>query len=519
MKLFTILLSVVAAQPVEVSPYVRLEETCYVDQVFRPGSIEVLQQQIQSLDPENSMVSVKGRAMGTSHIWCPATSPTSWISRDFPYKIGKKHRVVIETDGLPRTTGLNDNLVTASCSHTVQSLLDYLTLHNKTLIAGPMWSGLSLCGAISVGAHGSSTQSLGGISEYVRGFSVVDAKGNIRRFPKAAAVNFGALGVMIDVTLEVQDRSSVQVSSQLFTNLSSMVAEAEANCAYGQFNYFPEHEKTLLFCIDDSNKTDNLTGNNFFFTPVDQTQKDEETDFYDWLNALPENDWNYYTKVVTKKFLEDANTPLLFGGTSWPVHGHKDKILHSNYCEQSTGCAYEWTPGTKSRRYYNLDVSIPRERMIPALEAWDDLRKTKYNGAAMASFAVSIHARFGASSGDLLLGPSSGKRVSIEAVSHFPTNPFEISRDFAMIKDLEKILKSQPGSYLHPGKNSLNSFRGSKQFNRVKILQFELMRKRADPHGMFMTEFFRNFIKQRISCTPYESGHYGFPDCELRGFC
>ena len=90
----------------------------------------------------------------------------------------------------------------------------YLHEAGYAIRAMPDYTGVSIAGSIATGAHHSSLNIPAGMADMVTALTIVDGRGEVRRFEgddvSQATVHLGMLGVVVEVTLRIEPQFKVQ---------------------------------------------------------------------------------------------------------------------------------------------------------------------------------------------------------------------------------------------------------------------------------------------------------------------
>lgn len=140
-----------------------------------------------------------------------------------------------------------------------QDLLAELAKQGFALAHTPYWSGLSICGLLGTGAHGSSLWQKGGAThEYVTSVrtvvpaSVKEGYAKVRTFteknPKelaACKVHLGLLGIFSHVTLEIEPlfKRGITFVTQNDDDLERMVKQLSKDSEFPDVAWFPSQRQ------------------------------------------------------------------------------------------------------------------------------------------------------------------------------------------------------------------------------------------------------------------------------------
>jgi hypothetical protein len=193
--------------------------------------------------------------------------------------VGKRHTmselicnngVSIVTDNLDRIYGIEtfegEETVRVGPGVTIEKLLKWLDKKDRALGYAVMgFGGLSVAGAVSTGAHGSSPRHISTIASLVKSMTLVKPNGEIEEFSsgksapdvwKALKPGLGLFGVIVDLRLKIRPQFNLEVTSKF---------EAEKNlfkmgpyhfikgCDFAQIHWFPAAKKFMTLCGKETN--------------------------------------------------------------------------------------------------------------------------------------------------------------------------------------------------------------------------------------------------------------------------
>lgn len=156
--------------------------------------------------------------------------------------------------------------VTAQAGIELQDLLDTIARSGLALAQAPYWSGLSLAGLLSTGAHGSSLFGRGGaVHEYVVGMRLVVPAQASRGYArvvtltekdedlKAARLSLGVLGVISTITLQLRPlfKRSVTLEVKDDADLDVKIKAFSREYEFGDVRWLPSQRK-VIYRLDKS---------------------------------------------------------------------------------------------------------------------------------------------------------------------------------------------------------------------------------------------------------------------------
>jgi len=156
--------------------------------------------------------------------------------------VGKRHTmselicnngVSVVTDNLDRIYGIEtyegEETVRVGPGVTIEKLLDWLATKDRALGYAVMgFGGLSVAGAVSTGAHGSSPNRTSTITTLVKSMTLVKPNGEIEEFSKgksdpdvwkALKPGLGLFGVIVDLRLKIRSQFKLEMTSWSYPRL------------------------------------------------------------------------------------------------------------------------------------------------------------------------------------------------------------------------------------------------------------------------------------------------------------
>ena len=199
----------------------------------------------------NSKVKIVGRLGSTTRIICTSGTTISTEYLDQVIKLDEKNKTVTVEPGI-----------------TIGQLAAYLDQYGLSLgyqLTG--YNGITVGGAVAVGAHGSSMKHSSVLSSSVTGVTLLNGVGKEVKYHgdnaamKAIRANLGALGFITSFTLKVQPAFNLAVNidypstTQLFDKQVG-VLQMVNHCDFGEMLWFPNQNKLIRVC---GNQTSNAT--------------------------------------------------------------------------------------------------------------------------------------------------------------------------------------------------------------------------------------------------------------------
>lgn len=180
--------------------------------------------------------------------------------------IGSGHSVTdtICTDGIPlklenfKKVQVNNDKKTATIETGIelQDAIEALHEQGYALQQMPSFGGITIGGALGLGAHGTSLKIKNTLSELLVSLTIIDGNGEIKKIndPKeldSFRVTFGLLGIIVDITVEVVPQFKLKIenypeSDQFLLKNSSQVIDMARRLDWFQFWWFPSTSSMVI---------------------------------------------------------------------------------------------------------------------------------------------------------------------------------------------------------------------------------------------------------------------------------
>ncbi|KAG6389434.1 hypothetical protein SASPL_150902 [Salvia splendens] len=276
-----------------------------------------------------------------------------------------------------------NSAVTADAGAGLRAVIDRAAEAGLSLAAAPYWEGVSVGGAISTGAHGSSWRGRGGaLHDHVVGIRMVVAAGEAEGFARvvdlkegdslfsAAKVSLGLLGVISKVTfsLEPAFKRSITFNFSSDDGIEEEFMDHANKYEFGDIQWYPSRHEAVYRYDDRVPMSTPGDGVNDFigfqsnFALVAKTVRASEK------AAEKSRDTNAKcilasSFVAYKKLIANGlkNNNLLF--TGYPVVGHQRRMQTSGSClyspesDKTTSCA--WDPRIKALSFFESTAIFP----------------------------------------------------------------------------------------------------------------------------------------------------------------
>uniref|UniRef100_A0A453JE21 L-gulonolactone oxidase n=3 Tax=Aegilops tauschii subsp. strangulata TaxID=200361 RepID=A0A453JE21_AEGTS len=424
---------------------------------------------------------------------------------------GGRDGTIISTARLNRTVSIDaaQGLMTVEGGMVLRDLIRDAAAAGLALPHSPYWYGVSIGGLLATGAQGSSLWGKGSaVHEYVvgmrivapapasQGFAVVRELGADHPDLDAAKVSLGVLGVVSQVTLQLQPmfKRSVTFLERDDSDLAAQVAVWGHLHEFGDMTWLPRQGKVIYRQddrVDVSSPGDGLNdylGFRSFPTlglivaRVAEEHVEESNDMARCLAAgvLPAS-----FPMQAYGFTNDGSS-----FTGYPVVGYQHRIQASGSCidakDNLLRSSCPWDPRVRSLFFYNTGFSVALSK-APALVA-DMQRLRDLNPRALCSLDAKM--------GVLIryVGASSAYLGKTEDSVNFD---FTYYRSYTqgrprahsdVIDELEQMALRKYGAVPQWGKNRNFAFDGAIA-KYAKSGEFLKVKERYDPDGVFSSEW------------------------------
>lgn len=441
--------------------------------------------------------------------------------------------LIISTQNLNRRIDVDQSTMRVSVDSGVQvrELVDTLARAGLALPHSPYWDAITLGGLLSTGSHGSSLFGKGAaVQEYVvamrlvvpappdQGYAqVLQLSPQDPLLLKAARVALGLLGVISQVTLEVepQFKRAVEKEIERDDNLEEVVGRVGRAYEFGDLTWLPSMHKVVL----------NKEGRVPLHTPGHQINAFVPflpTHFLvrSTLRLLEEvAERSVASKCAIAAFLSSA---LLRHGPSWkllkkergPLIGYNHQMQASGSCASSEdpNWACPWArPGSLGYFYHETSFTLPLENVTLFLQDIKKLREVaRPTSLCGIDYYAGILLRFIKRSTAYLGHQTDG--VSMD-ITYYRSHQAHMPRlDEDIYEEIEQMALFKYGGWPHWGKNRPLAFADlpSKYPNMDKFL---LAKDILDPEGLFSSEWSDSVLGIKGNVTSNDDY------CALEGLC
>ncbi|CAO2145060.1 unnamed protein product [Urochloa humidicola] len=450
---------------------------------------------------------------------------------------GGRDGTIISTERLNRTVSIDraKGLLTVESGMLLRDLIRVAGDAGLSLPHSPYYYGVTVGGMLATGAHGSSLWGKGGAAhEYVvglrivtpapasQGFAVVRELGADDPDLDAAKVSLGVLGVISQVTLEMQPRFKRAVS--LVTRDDSDIAEKIAVWGglheFGDVAWLPWQGKAIYREDDRVDVSTPGNGLNDFFAfralpAMDlvaaraQAEQQEEKGTDNTVECL------LPTANTSFEVLGDSFTNDGLSFTGFPVVGFQDRIQAFGSCLNSpedglqSACASDRR--IRGPFMYDTAISVAVSKAPAFIADLLRLRDHHYPGGSCGVDAtMGVLMRYIKASSAYL-----GKAEDSLDLDMFYYRSYDegTPRAYAGFYDeLEQMALRKYGGVPHWGKNRDFAFDGAIA-KYPKAAEFLKVKDRYDPDGIFSSEWSDKVLGIRGSPSVAR------PGCAIEGLC
>ncbi|KAM3309525.1 hypothetical protein ACQJBY_030657 [Aegilops geniculata] len=448
---------------------------------------------------------------------------------------GGRDGTIISTARLNRTVSVDaaTGLMTVEGGMVLRDLIRDAAAAGLALPHSPYWYGVSIGGLLATGAHGSSLWGKGSaVHEYVvgmrivtpapasQGFAVVRELGADHPDLDAAKVSLGVLGVVSQVTLQLQPmfKRSVTFLERDDSDLAAQVAVWGDRHEFGDMTWLPRQGK-VIYREDDrvhvSSPGDGLNdylGFRSFPTlglTIARVAEEHVEESNDMARCLAAGVLPASFPMQAYGFTNDGSS-----FTGYPVVGYQHRIQASGSCidakDNLLRSSCPWDPRVRSLFFYNTGFSVALSK-APALVA-DMQRLRDLNPRALCSLDAKM--------GVLIryVGASSAYLGKTEDSVNFD---FTYYRSYTqgrprahsdVIDELEQMAFRKYGAVPQWGKNRNFAFDGAIA-KYAKADEFLKVKERYDPDGVFSSEWSDHVLGIDGSPNIVQKG------CAIEGLC
>ncbi|CAL4990653.1 unnamed protein product [Urochloa decumbens] len=450
---------------------------------------------------------------------------------------GGHEGTIISTEKLNRTLSIDKGkgLLTVESGMLLRDLIMVAGDAGLSLPHSPYFYGLTIGGMIAAGAHGSSLWGKGGaVHEYVvglrivtpapasQGFAVVRELGADDPDLDAAKVSLGVLGVISQVTLELQPRFKRAVSfvTRDDSDLAEKIAVWGGLHEFGDVSWLPWQGKAIY---REDNRVDVSTPGNglndcsvFRAQPTleliaaraeEEQQEEKHTDGTSRCQPVA----NTSLEVLADGFTNDGES-----FTGFPVVGFQDRIQAFGSCldspEDGLQSACGWDTRIRGPFMYDTGISVALSKAPAFVADLQRLRDLHYPGGASCGVDAGrgVVMRYIRASSAYLGKAEDSLDLDIFYYRSYDEGTPRAHADF--YDELEQMALRKYGGVPHWGKNRDFAFVGAIA-RYPEAAEFLKVKDRYDPDGIFSSEWSDKVLGTRGSPSVVR------PGCAIEGLC
>uniref|UniRef100_A0ACD5XGW2 Uncharacterized protein n=1 Tax=Avena sativa TaxID=4498 RepID=A0ACD5XGW2_AVESA len=415
---------------------------------------------------------------------------------------------MISTLQLNRTVAADaaGRLITVESGMLLRDLIRAAAAAGLSLPHSPYWSGVTIGGLLSTGAHGSSLWGKGGaVHEYVvgmrivtpatasRGFAVVRDLGADHPDLGAAKVSLGVLGVISQVTLALQPlfKRSVTFLERDDSDLEDQVAAWGGLHEFGDMAWQPGQGRVVYRKDDRVDVSSPGNGLNDHLAlrstsalgridarRAEELLQEKGTDIarceaagHRWPHGIRHDDGEVFT-------------------AGYPVVGYQHRIQASGQCIDSPDdrllSSCRWDPRLRASFIYDSAISIPLPRAAAFVADVKRLRNLNPRAFCSLDARGGLLARYLRASSAYLGKPEDAVDFDITYYRSYTEGAPRAHAD--VVDELEQMALRKYGGFPHWGKNRNFAFDGVVG-KYPKASEFLEVKDRYDPDGLFSSEW------------------------------
>ncbi|WOK99202.1 L-gulonolactone oxidase 2-like isoform X1 [Canna indica] len=426
--------------------------------------------------------------------------------------------LVISTSRLNRTVSVDVALarMTFEAGITLRALLDAAAASGLALPHSPYWQGVTLGGLLSTGSHGSSAFGKGSaVHEYVVGMrlvvpSPVAVDGYYAKIISldeedeellAAKVSLGVLGVISQVTLQLEPMFKRSVTNRIVTDVAfeQTISSFAATTPYGDIIWYPSQAKVVYrddFKLPITSQGQGL--NDFLGFRAQSTLVIAATRATEELSELTgDANGKCAQSVIQVSTLTLAGMGLknnnggLIDFTGYPVIGNQSDMMSAGSCLRSapdgllTACG--WDPRFRGLFYHQTTISIPFANITGFVADVKQLRDANPSALCGTELYLGFFMRFVRNS-TAFLGKTEDA-VDIDITYYRSRDPLQPRLFEDVLEEIEQMALFKYNGMPHWGKNRNIAFLGMRDKLGAKLDKFLDVMQRYDSEGLFSSDW------------------------------
>ncbi|KAH6835838.1 D-arabinono-1 [Perilla frutescens var. hirtella] len=475
-------------------------KTCHITAVVYPTTEEELRSAVANASKKKQKVKVISKFSHTiPKLGCPTSR--SGISTILISTERYNSSIVVDKANMA---------VTADAGVGLRAVIDRVEEEGLSLVAAPYWEGVSVGGAISTGAHGSSWWGNGGaLHDHVIGIRIVVAGKESEGFAKvvdlresdalfhAARVSLGLLGVISKVTFSLEPgfKRSITLNFTSDVGIEDEFMEHAKKYEFGDIQWYPSshtavyrYDHRLPLNTSGHGLNDFIGFQSNFALIAKSVRASEEA-------AEKARDANgkcvlASSFVAYKKLTANGlkNNNLIF--TGYPVVGNQGKMQTSGSClyssESNKGVSCAWDPRIKGLFFFETTAIFSATKFV---EFTRDVKKLREVVKAENFCGVDIYngflVRFIKKS-DAYLGQSEDS-VVVDFNYYRAGEGLRPRLHQDVWEEVEQMAFIKYSANPHWAKNRKVAFHGVER-KYPRFGKFVEARKAVDPDGIFWSE-------------------------------
>ncbi|XP_002971003.2 L-gulonolactone oxidase 3 [Selaginella moellendorffii] len=494
--------------------------TCKAAQVFYPASEQQIVDAVAFGVRNNMKMKVVTRlSHSIPKLVCPGGDQGLVISTK-NYSSG----IVIDREAMT---------VTVDSGVELRNFVDTLASSQLAFPQSSYWSGVTIGGLLSTGAHGSSLRDLGSaVHEYVTSIRLVVPASPAEGYAKvltftqasedldAVKVSLGVLGVLSKITLKVEPmfKRSVTNTMRSDSDLEDQVATFANGNDYGDITWYPSMNQAV-YRIDQrvpsivpGNGVNDFIGFQPTAVLISQATRTTERVFEftrDTQGTCNRARLQAFTLWTTGYGLK--NNGVLF--TGYPLIGNQNRIQTSGTCYNSSSSLFTcpWDPSIDGLFFHQTTISIALERSRDFILDVKRLRNATSNGLCGPDGYSGFLMRYVKKSSAYLGKPEDSVDIDVTYYRADDANTPRLNED--VLEELEQMAVFKYQGTPHWGKNRNVAFvNASRKYpNLPKFLD---AKKRLDPNALFSSEWSDLVLGVTTAGLTSDKDH-----CALEGLC
>ncbi|KAJ3676142.1 hypothetical protein LUZ60_003554 [Juncus effusus] len=424
--------------------------------------------------------------------------------------------------------------ITVESGITLKDLIEVAAEAGLALTHAPYWSGLTIGGLLSTGAHGSSLWGKGSaVHEYVVGMRLVTPAPDTQGFVTirvlkmddpdldAAKVSLGVLGAISQVTLQLEPmfKRSITFSLKDDSDLVELAGTFAYQHEFADILWYPGHRKAL-YRLDDRMPV-NVSGEGMYdfigfrSTPTSAILSNRLTE------ETLETTKNAKGKCGDSQAATSAFSLIGYGLTNngplftgYPVIGYQNKMQSASSCafgaEDFLATACPWDPRIKGTFFYQTGVSVPLDRVGEFVSDFQKLRDLNPDASCGLELYDGVLVRYVKASSAYLGKQCDSVDFELTYYRSRDASKPRLHEDF--IEEIEQMALFKYNGSPHWGKNRNVAFEDVIK-NYMSGQDFIRVKEQYDPDGLFSSEWSDQVLGLQGSVVELKEG------CALEGLC